>query len=283
MENLFIEQGQIDELIQLAIAMTVTYVPQVLLALATLVIGLWLIGKFTTVTERKLHQRDPTLGKFVTGAVSVLLKVLLLISVASMVGIATTSFIAVLGAAGLAIGLALQGSLSNFAGGVLILIFKPFRVGHAIEAQGYLGTVVEIQILYTIINTFDGRRVVVPNGNLSNSSLINYSVNETRRCEMVFGISYDDDIKKAKAIIHRLIQEDERSLADPEPMIMVSALADSSVNISARVWTSAADLWPYNWDMQEKVKEAFDAEGITIPFPQRVIHQYPAKAEQPSL
>jgi small conductance mechanosensitive channel len=278
MENLFAEQGQLNELIQLAISMAIAYTPKVLLALVTLVVGLWLIKKFAAITEGKLHQRDPTLSKFVTGVVSVLLKILLLISVASMVGIATTSFIAVLGAAGLAIGLALQGSLSNFAGGVLILIFKPFRVGDAIEAQGFLGTVAEIQILYTILNTFDGRRVVIPNGDLSNSSLTNYSVNETRRCDLVFGISYNDDIKKAKAIIQRLIDEDERSLTDPEPMIVVSALADSSVNISARVWTKAADLWPYNWDMQEKVKEAFDAENITIPFPQRDVHHYQVPA-----
>lgn len=276
MENLFSEQGQINELVQLAISMAITYTPKVLLALVTLVAGLWLISRFTNVLENKLHQRDPTLGKFVTGLLSVLLKILLLISVASMIGIATTSFIAVLGAAGLAIGLALQGSLSNFAGGVLILIFKPFRVGDAIETQGFLGTVVEIQILYTIINTFDGKRIVVPNGNLSNANLTNYSVNENRRCDLVFGISYGDDIKKAKAVLNRLIEEDERSLAEPAPMVVVTALADSSVNISARVWTKAADLWPYNWDMQEKVKEAFDAENITIPFPQRDVHHFQA-------
>lgn len=277
MENLFIEQGQIDELMQLALAMTITYVPQVLLALVTLVVGLWLINKFSALTDKKLHHRDPTLGKFVSGVVSVMLKVLLLISVASMVGIATTSFIAVLGAAGLAIGLAVQGSLSNFAGGVLILIFKPFKVGHAIEAQGFMGTVKEIQILYTLIDTFDGRRVIVPNGNLSNSSLTNYSINEKRRCELVFSISHDDDIKKAKAIIQRLIDEDKRSLPDPAPMVIVSAVTDNAVNLTARIWTMAGDLWPYNWGMQEKIKEAFGAEGITIPLPQRVVRYIPEK------
>src|SRR5690606_22091418 len=142
----------------------------------------------------------PTLNSFLRGLVSVVLKVLLLVSVASMVGIATTSFVAVIGAAGLAVGLALQGSLANFAGGVLILIFKPFKVGDAIEAQGFVGTVIEIQILHTILNTFDNRRVVIPNGSLSNSSLINMSINTTRRADMSFGISYNDDIDKAKAI-----------------------------------------------------------------------------------
>ncbi|MAL97438.1 mechanosensitive ion channel family protein [Hydrocarboniclastica marina] len=274
MEDLLNSGGQFGELVDLAMSMVLVYTPKVLLALVTLVIGLWLINKLTHLTETRLKQRDPTLSKFMSGVLSVLFKVLLFISVASMVGIATTSFIAVLGAAGLAIGLALQGSLSNFAGGVLVLIFKPFRVGDAIEAQGFLGTVVEIQILYTILNTFDGRRVVIPNGDLSNSALTNYSVNETRRCELVIGISYGDDIKKARAIIQRLIDADERALQDPAPLIVVSALADSSVNLSARVWTKAADLWPFNWDMQERIKEAFDAEGITIPFPQRDVHHY---------
>jgi small conductance mechanosensitive channel len=269
-------QAEIGELMHVAGAMIIAYTPKLLLAILTLVVGLWLIGRFTAMVDRKLGQRDPTLNKFITGLVSILFKVLLVISVASMVGIATTSFIAVLGAAGLAIGLALQGSLANFAGGVLILVSKPFRVGDVIEAQGFLGTVAEIQILYTILNTFDGRRVVVPNGDLSNSSLTNYSAYENRRCELVFGIGYGDDIKKAKAILRQLVEEDERSLEEPEPTIFVSSLGDSSVNLCMRVWTASADLWPYQWDMQERVKEAFDANGINIPYPQRDVHLYQA-------
>ena len=254
--------------------MVITYAPKVLLAIVTLIVGLWLINRFISVLDKKLGAKDPTLNKFLCGLISVILKILLLISVASMIGIATTSFIAVIGAAGLAIGLALQGSLANFAGGVLILIFKPFKVGDTIEAQGFLGSVIEIQILYTVINTFDNRRIVIPNGDLSNSSLINMSAYDTRRCDMKFGIGYGDDIDLAKAIVKRLIEEDERALSTPEPLIVVGGLGESSVDLTVRAWTKSADLWPFNWAMQERVKKAFDAEGISIPFPQRDVHLY---------
>ncbi|MFO7594208.1 MAG: mechanosensitive ion channel [Pseudomonadota bacterium] len=250
------------------------YAPKVVLAIVTLLVGLWLIKRLVSAMDRRLSARDPTLGKFLGSMAGVTLKLLLLISVASMVGIATTSFIAVLAAAGLAVGLALQGSLANFAGGVLILLFKPFKVGDVIEAQGFLGSVVETRILYTIMNTFDNRRVVIPNGNLSNSSLVNMSVYDTRRCDMTFGIGYSDDIDKAKAVCRRLIEEDERVLDEPQPLIVVGALGESSVDLSVRVWTSASDLWPFYWDMQERVKKTFDAEGISIPFPQRDLHMY---------
>jgi small conductance mechanosensitive channel len=246
----------------------------VLLAIITLIVGMWLINRFVSVLDKKLGQKDPTLNKFLCGLIGSVLKIMLLISVASMIGIATTSFIAVIGAAGLAIGLALQGSLANFAGGVLILIFKPFKVGDTIEAQGYLGAVAEIQILYTVVNTFDNRRIVIPNGSLSNATLVNVSIYDKRRCDMTFGIHYDDDIDKAKAILQRLFDEDERSLKDPAPRICVGALGDSSVDLMFRAWVATDDLWPYYWDMQEKVKKAFDAEGITIPFPQRDVHMY---------
>ncbi|MAA65921.1 MAG: mechanosensitive ion channel protein MscS [Alteromonadaceae bacterium] len=279
MENLMQGDGQIAELVQMAYAMVIAYAPKVLLAIITLIVGLWLIKRVIGVLDRKLGAKDPTLNKFMCGLISAILKIMLLISVASMVGIETTSFIAVIGAAGLAIGLALQGSLGNFAGGVLILIFKPFKVGDTIEAQGFLGSVVEIQILYTIINTFDNRRIVIPNGDLSNSSLTNLSAYENRRCDMTFGIGYGDDIDKAKAICKRLIEEDPRSLKDPEPLIVVGALGDSSVDLIVRAWVKAGDLWPFYWDMHERVKKAFDAEGVSIPFPQRDIHVYETKQD----
>ena len=177
-------------------------------------------------------------------------------------------------AAGLAVGLALQGSLANFAGGVLILIFKPFKVGDVIDAQGFLGSVREITILYTIVDTFDNRRIVIPNGQLSNASLTNLSAYETRRCDMTFGIGYGDDIDKAKAICRRLIEADERALKEPAPVVVVGGLGDSSVDLTVRAWTKSSDLWPFYWDMQERVKKAFDAEGISIPFPQRDVHLY---------
>ena len=191
-----------------------------------------------------------------------------------MVGIATTSFIAVIGAAGLAVGLALQGSLANFAGGVLILIFKPFKVGDTLEAQGFLGAVAEINILYTIVNTFDNRRIVIPNGSLSNASLVNVSYYDTRRCDLTFGIGYGDDIDKAKDIIKRCIDENDKVLSDPAPTIAVAGLGDNSVNILARPWVKTDDLWPTYWALTENVKKAFDQEGISIPFPQRDVHIY---------
>ncbi|MBO6851659.1 MAG: mechanosensitive ion channel family protein [Marinobacter sp.] len=274
MEELFGESGRASEVVAQAITLVMTYAPKVVLAIVTLVVGLWLINRFVGVIDKKLGEKDPSLNKFVCGLIGAILKVMLIISAASMIGIATTSFIAVIGAAGLAVGLALQGSLSNFAGGVLILIFKPFKVGDTIEAQGHLGAVAEISILYTIVNTFDNRRIVIPNGSLSNATLVNVSIYDKRRCDMTFGIHYDDDIDTAKAICKRLFEEDERSLMDPPPRICVGSLGDNSVNIMFRAWVATDDLWPYYWDMQEKVKKAFDAEGLTIPFPQRDVHVY---------
>ncbi len=266
----------LSELTEKAISLVMTYTPKLLLAILTLVVGLWLVNRFVNLLDHRLGKKDPTLNKFLCGLISAVLKVMLLISVASMIGIETTSFIAVVGAAGLAIGLALQGSLANFAGGVLILIFKPFRVGDTIEAEGYLGSVAEIQILYTVLNTFDNRRVVIPNGNLSNATLTNVSVYDKRRCDMTFGIGYDDDIDKAKKILQRLFEEDERSLTEPAPRICVGGLGDNSVDLMFRPWVGTDDLWPYYWDMQEKVKKAFDEEGISIPYPQRDVHLYNA-------
>lgn len=279
MEDLFGADGRASEIIDQGITLIMAYAPKVVLAIITLIVGLWLINRFIGVLDAKLGQKDPTLNKFLCGLISAILKILLLISVASMVGIATTSFIAVIGAAGLAVGLALQGSLANFAGGVLILIFKPFKVGDTIEAQGYLGAVAEISILYTVVNTFDNRRIVIPNGSLSNATLVNVSIYDKRRCDMTFGIGYDDDIDKAKAICQRLFEEDDRSLMDPPPRICVGGLGDNSVDIMFRAWVATDDLWPYYWDMQEKVKKAFDAEGISIPFPQRDVHVYTHSAE----
>lgn len=274
MEDLFGANGKASEWLDMAVAMIMQYAPKVLLAIITLIIGLWLINRVVKFLDHRLTAKDPSLAKFLCGLIGVLLKALLLISVASMVGIATTSFVAIIGAAGLAVGLALQGSLANFAGGVLILIFKPFKVGDTLEAQGFLGAVAEINILYTIINTFDNRRIVIPNGSLSNASLVNVSYYDTRRCDLMFGISYGDDIDKAKAIIKRCIDENDKVLAEPAPNIAVASLGDNSVNILARPWVKTDDLWPTFWALTENVKKAFDQEGISIPFPQRDVHIY---------
>ncbi len=250
----------------------IAYAPKLLLALATLLIGLWLIKRFVGWMDGRLATRtDPSLHRFALTLASIGLKILLLISVASLIGIPTTSFIAVLGAAGLAIGLALQGSLSNFAGGVLILIFKPFRVGDVIEAAGYSGVVREIQIFHTILTTFDNRRVVIPNAQLSNNSLVNINIEPTRRVDMKFSISHGDDIVKAKNILASLLQADSRVLQDPAPTVALSELGESSLNFVVRAWVKTPDYWPVFFNMQEQVKQRFDAENITLPHPQRTI------------
>lgn len=191
-----------------------------------------------------------------------------------MLGVATTSFIAVLAAAGFVVGLALQGSLSNFAGGVLILVTKPFRVSDFIEAQGVMGTVNKIEILMTTLKTPDNKTIIIPNGSLSNSSITNFSTEKTRRVDMVFGISYSDNIDKAQKIIENLIKKDKRVLKDPNYQIVVSKLNDSSVDITVRAWTMSSDYWSFFFDMQKLVKEEFDKNKISIPFPQRDVHLY---------
>ncbi len=250
------------------------YAPKFLLALVVLVVGFWIIKRIVGVLDKALNKKgvEPTLTRFLESLTGVILKALLLISVASMVGIETTSFIAVLGAAGLAIGLALQGSLSNFAGGVLLLLFKPYKVGDVIETQGHIGTVNSIQIFTTVLKTPDNKTIIIPNGPVANGSIVNYSTEPTRRCDMVFGIGYDDDIDKAKSILRELIEADSRVLKDPAYALLLSELADSSVNFTLRLWVNAADYWGLYFDMQEAVKKAFDAQGISIPYPQRDVH-----------
>ncbi len=256
------------------VELLVGYGPRFLLALVTLIVGLWIIKGISKSIAKVLDKRDVdiSLKPFLISITSILLKILLLLTVVSMIGVKATSFIAVLGAAGLAVGLALQGSLSNFAGGVLILLFKPFKVGDFIEAQGHLGKVHEIVIINTILKTPDNKTIILPNGALAGSSVVNYSTEQQRRVDMVFGIGYGDDIAKAKSILKQLISEDERVLKEPEPMIVLSELADSSVNFAVRAWCNGADYWNIYFDFQEKVKLTFDREGVSIPFPQRDVH-----------
>ena len=252
----------------------VEYGSKLALALLTLLIGWWLIGRLMKAMNGVMTKRnlEPTLHGFIGSMVSVALKVLLLISVAGMVGIETTSFIAVLGAAGLAVGLALQGSLANFAGGALILFLRPFRAGEYIEAQGVAGTVDSIQIFNTVLRTPDNKTVIVPNGSLSNGNIINYSRQPTRRVDLNIGIDYGDDVKKARSILLGLAAADSRVMKDPEAVVWLVSLGDNSVNLSLRMWTKTEDFWGVFWDIQEQAKEAFDAQGITIPFPQRTVH-----------
>lgn len=266
----------VDYLVELSEAwlpIVIQYGVQVTLALFTFLIGWLLINKLVSKVGGVLKRRqvDPSLHGFIESLASIILKVLLVISVASMIGVETTSFIAMIGAAGLAIGLALQGSLGNFAGGVLILIFRPIRVGEWIEAQGVAGTVHSIQIFHTVLKSADNKTIVVPNGSLSNGHITNYSREPCRRADINVGIDYSADIKLARKILLKLA-EDQRVLRDPEPVVFVTGLGDSSVNLSLRVWVATGDFWPVTFSFTELLKERFDEAGIGIPFPQRVVH-----------
>ena len=267
-----------SELANYAIDFVMTYGPGFALALITLIVGMWIINRLVNVLGRTLESQnvEVTLARFLRSLASVGLKVLLLISVAGMVGIETTSFIAVLGAAGLAVGLALQGSLANFAGGVLVLLFRPFRVGQVINAQGELGTVHEIGILNTVLKTFDNKTVIIPNGILANGTITNMSVEDTRRVDWVFGVGYDDDIKQVRDILQGLLNAETRIKDDPGTTVALNEFGDSSVNFVVRAWVDAGDLWPVFWDMNEKVKLAFDEAGISIPYPQTDVHLHTA-------
>lgn len=263
-----------EEILNNSWDLIITYGGRLVLALIVLIVGLAIIKRIVKVFRKTMEKRgvDESLTPFLTSLIGALLKVMLVISIASMLGIEMTSFVAVLGAAGLAVGLALQGSLSNFAGGVLILILKPFKVGDVIEGAGVTGSVREIQIFYTFLTTPTGQEIMVPNGSLSNNSIMNYSYNESRRLDMTFGIGYDDDIDKAKSILHEIAAAEKRFLDDKGITIFVEALADSSVNIRLRGWTMNGDYWDVMGGLNEIVKKAFDEAGIGIPYPQMDLH-----------
>ncbi|MFT4886455.1 MAG: small conductance mechanosensitive channel [Pseudohongiellaceae bacterium] len=256
----------------------ITYSLKLLAALATLVVGLYIVKVIINVMTRMMERNDtdPSLRSFVSSLVSILLKVMVYITALGMLGVEMTSFVAIMGAAGLAVGLALSGTLQNFAGGVMILLFKPYKVGDVIEAQGYVGSVKEIQIFVTILTTPDNKTVLIPNGPLATSALINYSTQPTRRVDWTISIAYGDDIDKAYEVINKLIAADDRILKDPEPFVALSALADSSVNIAVRAWVNAPDYWGVFFKMNEEVYRSFGNEGLSIPFPQMDVHMHKA-------
>jgi len=244
-------------------------------------LAIFLIGKFfvriliraiSKVMEKQAI--EPTLMIFISNLVRISLMVVVVIAAIGALGIQTTSFIAIFGAAGLAIGLALQGSLSNFASGVLIVLFRPYRVGDFVEAAGISGIVEEVQILTTIMRTADNKQIIVPNSQIMNSIITNYSANDTRRIDMVVGVSYGDDLDKVRQTIEKLVTADDRILAEPAATIAVSALAESSVDFVVRPWVKTADYWNVRFDLTEAIKKRFDKEGISFPFPQRDVHVY---------
>nr|WP_223669371.1 mechanosensitive ion channel domain-containing protein [Kangiella shandongensis] len=250
------------------------YLPKLAVAIIILIVG-WILIKVLLGGMKKLFKAkdfDVTLESFLLSFTSILLKIILLITVISTMGVQMTTFVALLGAAGLAVGMALSGTLQNFAGGVMLLIFRPYKVGDFIEAQGHSGTVKEIQIFNTILKTPDNKIIIIPNAPISKDSMINYSMEATRRVDFLLGIGYDDDIDQAKKVIMDVITADERVHKDPEPFIAVKELADSSVNFAVRVWVDSGDYWGVYFDNLEAVKKALDAKGISIPYPQTDVH-----------
>jgi len=272
------EQGiqKVNELWVLIQQLAVEYGLKIIGAVVILILGLWLSKKISNGITKLMRKNkvDETLVRFISNVVYILLVVFVILATISQVGIETTSIVAILGAASFAIGLALQGSLSNFAAGVMLIVFHPFKVGEYIEAAGVKGSVEEIGVFVTRLLTPDNKVIYVPNSKLFGDVITNYSELETRRVDMVFGISYSDDIDKAKKIISDVLSSHPKVRKEPAPMIVVSELADSSVNFAVRPWVNTPDYWDVYFEITETIKKRFDAEGISIPFPQTDVHLF---------
>lgn len=266
-----------NELITFISTNFIDFAGKILLALVVFFIGKSVIKRIVALVDKTLTKKkvDPMIHTFSYSCLNALCYLILFIATISILGIQMTSLVAVLGAATLAIGLSLQGSLSNFAGGFLIVLFKPFEVGDFVEAAGYTGTVTAVQIFYTVINTVDNRRIIIPNGNLSNNSVVNYTRNDMRRVDIDFRIGYKDDYKKAIALLSDMANKHEKVLKQPEIQIRLKTLGDSSVVITYRVWSKTEDYWTVYFDSMERAKDIFDAEGISIPYPQMDLHFKP--------
>lgn len=265
-----------EELIQMSIRGILSVGSRILIALVLLFVGRWIIKHLRKGLNRMLTNRkvEASLRSFLMSLANITLTLFLIIVIIGILGIDTTSFIAVFASAGLAVGMALSGTLQNFAGGVMILIFKPFKVGDYIEAQGQSGTVKEIQLFNTVINTADNKTILIPNGGLSTGIINNYSKENSRRVDWTFGIGYGDDYDKAKATIAQLLESDGRIFKEPAYFIALTSLGDSSVNIVVRAWTASSDYWGVFFDMNEKVYKRFAEVGLNIPYPQMDVHLY---------
>jgi len=263
-----------DEAIEGIAELAMLYGVQVILALTIFIVGKWVAKKIANIVQRVLAKNnvDPAIQHFVGSLVSWVLIIFVVIASLGQLGIQTASFVAIVGAAGLAVGLALQGSLANFAAGVLILIFRPFKVGDFIEVAGVSGVVQKIQIFTTELHSPDNKKIIVPNGGVISGNITNYSANDTRRVDLVFGVGYGDDINAAKAVLQSVVAAEPKVLQDPAPTIAVVELADSSVNLVCRPWVNTADYWDVYFNITEAAKKALDAQGISIPFPQRDLH-----------
>jgi small conductance mechanosensitive channel len=267
---------EVQKWLDIALDFIINFGPKVLGAIIIWIIGSWVIKKLLKAAGKVMTKGnyDESLQKFLSNLLSWVFKIILIVVVLGTVGVETTSFAAILAAAGLAIGLALQGSLANFAGGVLIMIFKPFKIGDLIEAQGGMGVVKEIEIFTTKLTGLSNREIIIPNGSLSNGNIINYSTEGTRRVDLTFGVGYDSDIKKTKDVLMQVLTSHPKVLKEPAPTVNVSELADSSINFAVRPWSTVDDYWDVYFGITENVKEALDAAGIEIPYPHQVeIHK----------
>lgn len=271
-----IEYTNVDKLLQLLTERGTDIGFKILAAAAIFIIGRWVAKAITRMVRTALRRTgmEVTLEKFLCDMLNALLTVVVLIAAIGALGVQTTSLLAVLGAAGLAIGLALQGSLSNFAAGVLIVAFRPYKVDDVIEAGGITGTVKAVQIFTTVIDTVDNKKVIVPNSQIMNGTIINYSANSKRRVDLVIGCGYKNDLDEVRKVLQGIMESDPRILKEPAPTIAVTALGENSVNFVVRPWVQTADYWDVYFYVQEQVKKQFDAAGISIPYPQRDVHVY---------
>jgi small conductance mechanosensitive channel len=270
-----VQNVNLEQVIQQIITFCVDAGKSILLAAVIFIAGRFLISVINRLVAQMMERRkiDATIQSFLRSFINILLTILLLISVVSALGVNTTSFAALLASAGVAVGMALSGNLQNLAGGLIILLFKPYKVGDYVDAQGVSGTVKEIQIFHTVLKTADNKMIYAPNGSMSNAVVTNYSVQETRRVDFSFSMEYGEDYERVEKELMGIIAADKRILTSPEPFVRLGAMADSSVNITVRVWVNAVDYWDVHFDMQRAVYTTFTKEGISIPYPQMVVHQ----------
>ncbi|MGD9842094.1 MAG: mechanosensitive ion channel family protein [Steroidobacteraceae bacterium] len=265
---------ELNTIVSLTNTYAVPWAINIVIALLTFVVGRFIAKKLANLLGRVMAKAgyDDMLTAFVRSIVSAILLLFVIVAALDQLGVDTTSLVAILGAAGLAIGLSLQGSLQNFASGVMLLVFKPFKTGDYVEAGDIAGVVKSINIFTTVFNTADNKEIIVPNGRIYGDNIVNYSARDTRRVDMVFGIGYESDLLKAKKILQEMLDADKRILSDPAPQVAVAELADSSVNFVVRPWVKTADFWAVKFAFTEAVKLRFDSEGISIPFPQMDVH-----------
>lgn len=270
-----VASGKIDLIIQKLIDLGISAGKNILMAIVVYIVGRFIVSMINKLVANMLERRkvEATIQTFLKSLINILLMILLVVSVVSALGVNTTSFAALLASAGVAIGMALSGNLQNLAGGLIILLFKPYKVGDWIEAQGTSGSVSEIQIFHTILTTADNKVVYIPNGSLSSGVVVNYSRKDTRRIEWVIGVDYGEDVNKVEGIVRQMLETDERILKDPAPFIALHALAASSVNITIRVWVASTNYWDVYYQVQKRIYEEFNKQGVNFPFPQLTIHK----------